>query len=146
MLAAAILSEIGDISRFSSGVKLVAYAGIDPTVRQSGEFTGSRNKMSKRGWPYLRRALWLAANAAKKYNPIFHEFYQQKLSEGKHPLTAAGESVKNSHTSFTLSYVTISHIGRCLAGRIDLNIPIVSWLVQACFVIAITSFQFLKLG
>ncbi|EPZ48830.1 IS110 family transposase [Alicyclobacillus acidoterrestris] len=90
VLAAAILGEIGDISRFSSGVKLVAYAGIDPTVRQSGEFTGNRNKMSKRGSPYLRRALWLAANAAKKHNPIFHDFYQKKLSEGKHPLTAIG--------------------------------------------------------
>lgn len=55
VLAASILSEIGDISRFSTGAKLVAFAGIDPTVRQSGEFTGSQNHMSKRGSSYLRR-------------------------------------------------------------------------------------------
>ncbi|GLG02814.1 IS110 family transposase [Alicyclobacillus hesperidum subsp. aegles] len=48
ILAAAILGEIRDISRFPSGVKLVAFARIDPSVRQSGEFTGIHNRMSKR--------------------------------------------------------------------------------------------------
>ena len=51
-LGAYILSEIGDISRFSSAAKLAAYAGIDPTMRQSGEYNGIRNRMSKRGSPY----------------------------------------------------------------------------------------------
>lgn len=47
-LAAVILSEIGgDISKFSSAAKLAAYAGIDPTVKQSGDFNGTRMKMSK---------------------------------------------------------------------------------------------------
>ena len=63
VLAATILSEIGDISRFSSADKLLAYAGLDPTVRQSGEFKSSQNRMSKRGSPYLRRAIWLAPPA-----------------------------------------------------------------------------------
>ena len=44
-LAAYILSEIGDVSRFSSAAKLAAYAGIDPTMRQSGEYNGIRNRM-----------------------------------------------------------------------------------------------------
>lgn len=90
VLAAAILGEIGDISRFPTSVKLVAYAGIDPTVRQSGEFAGTRNRMSKRGSPYLRRAIWLAASVAKMYNPILRDFYEQKRAEGKHPLVATG--------------------------------------------------------
>jgi len=90
VLAAAILSEIGDISRFSSGVKLVAFAGIDPSVKQSGEFTGSRNHMSKRGSSYLRRALWQAATVAKMHNPVLKQFYLNKVSQGKHYLTATG--------------------------------------------------------
>jgi transposase len=90
ILAAAILGEIGDISRFSTGAKLVAYAGIDPTVRQSGEFHGTQNRMSKRGSPYLRRAIWLAANSAKLHNPILKDFYEQKRAEGKHHLAATG--------------------------------------------------------
>lgn len=90
ILAAAIMSEIGDISRFSTGAKLVAYAGIDPTVRQSGEFIGNQNHISKRGSPYLRRAIWLAANAAKMHNPILKDFYLKKIAQGKHPLAATG--------------------------------------------------------
>lgn len=59
--AAVILGEIGDISRFSNASKLAAYAGIDASVSQSGEFQSSNNKMSKRGSPYLRKALFQAA-------------------------------------------------------------------------------------
>lgn len=90
VLAAAILGEIGDISRFDTGAKLVAFAGIDPTVRQSGEFCSTHNRMSKRGSPYLRRALWLAANSAKLHNPIMQQFYKQKRAQGKHHMTAIG--------------------------------------------------------
>lgn len=46
---AAILGEIGDISRFSSASKLVAYAGIDASVSQSGEYEATINHMTKRG-------------------------------------------------------------------------------------------------
>lgn len=59
VLAATILSEIGNISRFSSSDKLQAYAGLDPSVKQPGEFKSNQNRMSKRGSPYLRRAVWL---------------------------------------------------------------------------------------
>jgi transposase len=90
ILGAAILSEIGDISRFSGPEKLVAFAGIDPTVRQSGEFRGTQNRMSKRGSPYLRRAVWLAAITAAFHNPVMAEFYQKKRSEGKAHRTAIG--------------------------------------------------------
>ena len=64
VLAATILSEIDDISRFSSADKLLAYVGLDPSVKQSGEFKSSQNRMSKRGSPYLRRAIWLASTVA----------------------------------------------------------------------------------
>lgn len=59
ILAAAFIGEIGDIHRFSSARKLVTYAGIDATARESDKFTGSRNRMSKRGSLELRRAIWL---------------------------------------------------------------------------------------
>ena len=57
MLGSVIVSEIGDINRFENSSKLVAYAGLDASVKQSGEFNSSKNKISKRGSPYLRRAL-----------------------------------------------------------------------------------------
>lgn len=90
VLAATIESEIGDINRFSSPEKLVAFAGIDPTVKQSGEFNGTKNRMSKRGSPYLRRAIWQAAICSIQYNPGLKEFYNKKRSEGKAHGTAVG--------------------------------------------------------
>ena len=87
---AVILSEIGDISKFDSPNKLVAYAGIDASVRQSGEFAGNQNKMSKRGSPYLRKALFQSALVAEFNDPNLSAFYQKKIAEGKHHLTCTG--------------------------------------------------------
>lgn len=88
--AAVILGEIGDISRFSNASKLAAYAGIDASVSQSGEYQSTNNKMSKRGSPYLRKALFQAALIAAFHDPVFSAFYQKKRAEGKHHLTAVG--------------------------------------------------------
>ncbi len=88
--AAVILGEIGDISRFSNASKLAAYAGIDASVSQSGEYQSSSSKMSKRGSPYLRKALFNAALIAAFHDPVFSAFYQKKRNEGKHHLTAIG--------------------------------------------------------
>lgn len=88
--AAVILGEIGDISRFSTAAKLAAYAGIDASVSQSGESQSTNNKMSKRGSPYLRKALFQAAFIAAYHDPVFSAFYQKKRAEGKHHLTAIG--------------------------------------------------------
>lgn len=87
---ATILGEIGDINKFSSPAKLVAYAGIDASVTQSGEFEGTHNVMSKRGSPYLRKALFSAALVASRHDPVLKTFYEKKISEGKHHLTALG--------------------------------------------------------
>jgi transposase len=87
---AAILSEIGDVQRFESPGKLVAYAGIDATVYQSGEFEALETHMSKRGSPYLRHALWQAASMAVLYDPQLKSYYQHKKAEGKHHGTAIG--------------------------------------------------------
>lgn len=57
VLGAIIVSEIGDINRFERPNQLVAFAGLDVTVKQSGEFSGSKNKISKQGSPYLRRTI-----------------------------------------------------------------------------------------
>ncbi len=89
-LGAAILSEIGDIERFESADKLAAFAGIDPSVSQSGNFTGTKNKMSKRGSPYLRRAIWLAATAAILHDPAIKAFYDRKKAQGKHHYVCVG--------------------------------------------------------
>jgi len=88
VLGAAILGEIGDINRFSHPSKLVAFSGLDAKVVQSGEFTGTQGKMSKRGSPYLRRAIWLAANVAASHDPTMSEYYSSLRNRGKHHYVA----------------------------------------------------------
>jgi transposase len=81
--AAALLGEIGNADRFPTLEKLVAYAGIDPTVYQTGQFEAQEAHMSKRGSPYLRHALWLAASAARQHDPQLKAYYQRRRAEGK---------------------------------------------------------------
>ena len=88
--AATILAEIGDINRFKSSSALVAFADIDPTVRQSGEFSSTHNHMSKRGSPYLRHAIFLAATTCSFHNSPLNAYYKKKRDQGKHHLTATG--------------------------------------------------------
>ena len=84
------ITGIGDIERFESADKLAAFAGIDPSVSQSGNFLGTRNRMSKRGSPYLRRAIWLAATAAILHDPAIKAFYDRKKAQGKHHYVCVG--------------------------------------------------------
>lgn len=90
VLAGSILGEIGDYRRFKNAKALVAYAGLDPRVHQSGEFIGKRAHLSKRGSTYLRRALWIAAMAATRNDPGFKALLEQKLKQGKHYQVAMG--------------------------------------------------------
>ena len=87
---AALLAEIGDIHRFAEPEKLVAFAGIDARVYQTGEFTADHAHMSKRGSPYLRHALWQAASMAILHDPELRAYYQHKRAQGKHHGTAVG--------------------------------------------------------
>ncbi len=90
VLGAVITSELGDISRFSEAKKVVAYAGLDASVSQSGDFEGSRMHMSKRGSPYLRRAIFTAANVASRCDPSLSAYYQRLKARGKHHNVAVG--------------------------------------------------------
>lgn len=90
VIGATILGEVGDINRFSSAAKLVAYAGIDASVSQSGEYECTNNHMSKRGSPYLRKALFRAAFVASNSDPVFKAYYQKKRMESKHHNVAVG--------------------------------------------------------
>lgn len=101
--AATILGEIGDVKRFSNPSKLVAYAGLDASVSQSGEYESTYNHMSKRGSPYLRRALFQSALRAEFCDPVFSAYYRKKITEGKHHLVATNAVARKlCHTIFAV--------------------------------------------
>ncbi|MEC1716506.1 IS110 family RNA-guided transposase [Schinkia azotoformans] len=95
-IAATIISEIGEIDRFDHPKKLVAFAGIDPSIFESGRFKGTVNRITKRGSSRLRHALYMAVRCAIRdcrkqkttdeiipRNKRLREFYDKKREEGK---------------------------------------------------------------
>ena len=90
ILGASIVSEIGNISRFERANQLVAYAGLDTRIKQSGDFSATNTKLSKRGSPYLRRSIWLAATVAAFKDPALSIYYQGLRARGKAHGTAIG--------------------------------------------------------
>jgi transposase len=95
-IAATIISEIGEIERFNNPKKLVAFAGVDPSVFESGKFTATRNRITKRGSSRLRHALFMAVKCAIRdcrksktsniiipRNKKLRDYYDKKREEGK---------------------------------------------------------------
>jgi transposase len=82
-IAVSLSAEIGDISRFPGSKQLVAYAGLDPRVRQSGTVLHRNTRLTKRGSAELRHSLFLAANIARQHDPELRAYYQKKRAEGR---------------------------------------------------------------
>jgi transposase len=78
---AAFLAEIGDIANFSSHKSLIAYAGIDPTVFQSGKFEGT-SRISKRGNRHLRRLVYLMTIGVIRCNSVFRAYFLKRKNDG----------------------------------------------------------------
>jgi len=79
---ASIMAEIGNINNFKSSVKLIAFAGLDPKLKESGRYQG-RTPISKRGSKYLRSAIWQSSMVAARVNLMFKKIYQDKRNKGK---------------------------------------------------------------
>lgn len=82
-LGAIILSEIGNIDKFASSTKLLAFEGLDPCVKQSGNFNATIVKMSKRGSKLLRYAILRASGLIIWNSETYNTYYNRKLSQGK---------------------------------------------------------------
>ncbi len=93
-MSAMIISEIGDISNFSSPDKILAFSGLSPSTYQSGELYSSYAKMEKRGSKYLRYALFNASKLVCRYEPTFKKYLAKKRKEGKHYYVAISHAAK----------------------------------------------------
>jgi len=80
--AATILAEYGSVTKFTQPKQMVAFAGIDPKLRNSGQHQGQVH-ISKRGPHYLRRALYLACQVVVRNDYYFHSIYQRHRDKGK---------------------------------------------------------------
>ena len=93
-MGAMILAEAGDLFRFDSPDKLLAYAGMSPSIYQSGQLKNSYPHMEKRGSRYLRYALFNATKYVCLWNPTFASYLAKKRAEGKHYYVAISHAAK----------------------------------------------------
>lgn len=83
LTAAVLLAEVGDFSRFGSARQLAAYAGLIPSHRQSGTSVRGRARLSKVGNARLRRALFMPAMVALRWNGAIKAFGERLSQRGK---------------------------------------------------------------
>jgi transposase len=97
-IAATLIAEIGDIRRFHSLDQLVAYAGVHPAEKSSGQKGGPETswEMSKTGNAYLRAALYRMALVGLQHNPVIRDHYARKRAEGKTKMNALGHCMKKA--------------------------------------------------
>lgn len=97
-LSSRILAEIGDINRFNNSSQLVAYAGIDPAIYQSGQISGLHLKISKKGNKKLRSLLYLAVTCMIRTNrdSVIVDFYVKKKASGMKPKAALVASMNKT--------------------------------------------------
>ena len=93
-MGAMILAEVGDLSRFDSSDKLLAYAGMSPSTYQSGQLKNCYPHMEKRGSRYLRYALYNTTKYVCLWNPTFAAYLAKKRAEGKHYNVAISHAAK----------------------------------------------------
>jgi len=85
--AVPFLAEMGEVKNFASYKKLIAFAGLDPSVHQSGKFMGA-SKISKRGNRHLRRAIYLMTASVVSQNAFFKAYFLRRKREGLPPQKA----------------------------------------------------------
>jgi transposase len=99
------LAEMGSVENFSSHKKLIAFAGMDPSVCQSGTFVG-KSKLSKRGNRHLRRAIYLMTASVVSQNAFFKAYFIRRKREGLIPQKAL---LATAHKLIRVIFAMLSH-------------------------------------
>jgi transposase len=102
---AAFLAEIGSINNFSSHKNIIAFAGIDPTVFQSGKFEGT-SRISKRGNRHLRRLIYLMSVNTIRVNAFFKAYFLKRKKEG---LSFKKAVMATAHKLIRVIFAMLSH-------------------------------------
>ena len=91
--AGSIIAEFGDIKNFESPEKMLAFAGLEPSIRQSGTLS-TEGHMVKHGSGYLRNTFMRVVNSLVMHDQVFYDYYNKKRDEGKHHLVAQSHVAK----------------------------------------------------
>jgi len=93
-MAAIIIAETENFNNFNSAEKVLAFAGLEPSVYQSGQLTSTHSKMVKRGSKYLRYAIFNATKYVCHWDKGFGQYLSKKRAEGKAYNVAVSHAAK----------------------------------------------------
>lgn len=93
-MAAVIIAETNNFHDFERAEQVLAFAGLDPSVYQSGQLTSTHSKMVKRGSKYLRFAIFNATKYVCHWDPTFRAYLAKKRAEGKPYNVAVSHAAK----------------------------------------------------
>lgn len=105
-LAARLIAELGDMTRFKNRRALAAYAGLNPKIQQSGDVDGTHLKISKKGNRHLRCLLYLGASCnyrLKKHDEIY-EFNKKKRQQSQSPLKSKAANIAAARKLLVVIY------------------------------------------
>ncbi|MBI4684056.1 MAG: IS110 family transposase [Nitrospirae bacterium] len=102
---AMFLAEVGDFRNFSSHKSLIAFAGIDPTIYQSGKFQG-KSRISKRGNRHLRRVIYLMTLGVIRCNAFFKSYFLKRKQDG---LPFRKAVMATAHKLIRVIFAMLSH-------------------------------------
>ena len=89
-----ILAELGEISNYSSARKIIKFAGVAPLHYESSQFAAQHTAITKKGSKYLRKTLYQIILPVININPVFKQYYQLKISQGKGHRCTQGHCVR----------------------------------------------------
>jgi transposase len=88
--SAMVLAEFGDVARFQNAKCMASFCGLTPRHRQSGTSVRGKSMLSKTGSARIRKALFMPALSAIKYNPVIRAFRTRLLANGKPRMIIVG--------------------------------------------------------
>lgn len=90
-----ILAELGEISNYSKPSKIIKAAGVAPYHYESSQYDAQHTAITKKGSPYLRKTLYqIILPVINNNNPVFKQYYDLKISQGKGHHCACGHCVR----------------------------------------------------
>jgi len=89
-----ILAELGEICNYSKPSQIIKFAGVAPYHYESSQYNAQHTAITKKGSKYLRKTLYQIILPVIRFNPVFKEYYQLKISQGKGHRCAQGHCVR----------------------------------------------------
>jgi transposase len=94
LTALKLLSEVRDFGAFGNAPQLAAYAGLVPEQHNSGTSIHRKPCLSRKGNAHLRKALFMPALVALRYNPLIIALKARMQSTGHCPIAIIGAAMR----------------------------------------------------